>query len=158
MQKSGVYAIIGVSGAYIGSSYRIEYRWRQHQARLRAGTHACEGIQSDHNEGQSLRFEILEECPRDVLIEREAYWGKAIELPVLNKSEPGRKGTWKRTAEERANVSAAAYQQWATPERLKKKYAMLECIRLGMKFTHARKAFGFHHWTARKWVDAEVQF
>lgn len=157
MQTSGVYAIIGPSGAYIGSSYRIEYRWTQHQARLRAGTHACAGIQSDHDRGRELRFEVLEECQREHLTSREAHWGVAIGLPILNKSAPGRKGSWKRSPEEKAIVSAAAYQQWATPERLKKKYAMLECIRLGMKFTHARKAFGFHHWTARKWVDAEVQ-
>lgn len=151
--KSGVYAILTCSGAYVGSSITLRSRRGQHLGRLKSGIHPCRGLQSDYNEGRPFRFEILEECSKEILLQREAFWGEAIGLPILNSSKPGTKGKWVRPASVKEKVSKKAFQQWATPDRLRRKYAMLECIRLGMNFTTARLKFGFHHWTARKWVD-----
>lgn len=67
----GVYLItcLPTGKEYIGSSYRIANRWYQHRATLRKGKSPCVILQhawTFYGEA-AFRFEILEECAREVL-------------------------------------------------------------------------------------------
>lgn len=77
MQISGIYSIVcAVSGrAYIGSSVRIHYRWKQHLSSLRAGKHHSIFLQRAWNKNgeQNFRFSIVEICDKSDLIERENF-------------------------------------------------------------------------------------
>lgn len=58
---------------YIGSSCRIEKRWREHELHLIAGTHVNAHLQSSWNKygSESFAFDIIEECSKDNLRIRE---------------------------------------------------------------------------------------
>lgn len=71
----GIYAIrCEVSGnAYVGSSRDVRSRWNAHRSELRSGRHHCLALQFSwvkHGES-AFRFEFLEECPEELLLERE---------------------------------------------------------------------------------------
>lgn len=77
-EKSGIYVIrqIATRNAYIGSSSKLSTRFGQHKSLLRAGKHHSPYLQNAWNkygEGAFV-FEILEECPKENLIEREQYY------------------------------------------------------------------------------------
>jgi group I intron endonuclease len=71
MKIVGVYQIVNkVNGKkYIGSSVNIKARWRTHKHCLRHGNHCARHLQSawDKYGEQSFAFEIVEECPEDLL-------------------------------------------------------------------------------------------
>lgn len=76
---SGIYSIVNkVNGKrYIGSSKSVYYRWAQgHLPQLRDGNHYNNHLQNAWNKygDQSFLFEVTEECPETVLLEREGYW------------------------------------------------------------------------------------
>ena len=149
---SGVYAIAVSDGVYVGSGKSVRSRWGNHLYLLERGRHHSAKLQDAYDRGGELEYILIEECAVSDLTERESFWGRILDVDLLNTAPPG-SAIYPRTAETKSKTSASAYKQWATPERLRRKYAMLECISLGMQFTAARKFFGFHHATARKWVD-----
>jgi group I intron endonuclease len=76
---SGIYVIINkLNGKrYIGSSKSIHYRWNQsHRPQLRDGNHCNRHLQSAWNKyGENqFEFQVLEECSKDFLLEREGHW------------------------------------------------------------------------------------
>lgn len=78
MNGSGIYSITHIESGrvYVGSSKCIADRWRQHRRALRAGKHHSSYLQrawSKYGE-DAFRFEVLEACDLDVLIQREAHW------------------------------------------------------------------------------------
>ena len=73
---SGIYSITCIENGkrYIGQSVDIQKRWATHSCALRNGTHVNVHLQRAWDKGNTFRFEILEECGRDELNEREIYW------------------------------------------------------------------------------------
>lgn len=79
MAKMGVYKITNIETNmfYIGSSYNITKRWKEHKNKLNRGKHDNKYLQHAWNKyGESkFKFDILELVNnRDELIEREQYW------------------------------------------------------------------------------------
>ncbi len=77
----GIYKIQNkVNGkVYIGSSKNIEWRWNNHISSLDAHSPKCNRILQiawDKYGEDNFIFEIVEECPEELLIERESYWIK----------------------------------------------------------------------------------
>lgn len=68
----GIYKITNlINGkAYIGQSINIEGRWGQH---LRKCKYPCDAAIQKYGK-ENFSFEVLEECPRSKLNEREVYW------------------------------------------------------------------------------------
>ena len=83
----GIYKITDVATGdyYIGSSKEIKVRRTQHYSDLRCGRHANSHLQSIHNKGRELKFElIIATRPND----RIMYEQRCLDLlePVLNKA------------------------------------------------------------------------
>lgn len=76
--KCGVYRITNIitGKVYIGSSERIEDRWKRHQSELRCNTHHSKHLQRSFNKYGELNFvyDILEECASEIILEREQYY------------------------------------------------------------------------------------
>ena len=74
----GVYEIINKSNnkTYVGSSVNIGLRWREHKRALDASIHHSSHLQRAWKAyGEELFiFRILEECPKEIVLEREQHW------------------------------------------------------------------------------------
>ena len=75
---SGIYAIKNSinNKVYIGSSKSIRFRFYEHKYDLNKGDHSSQHLQSSWNKygKNNFRFEIIEECAIDFLIEKEEFW------------------------------------------------------------------------------------
>lgn len=75
---SGIYKIENlVSGKiYVGQSRHIKSRFIQHKSELRNGSHYNKHLQYawDKYGEESFVFSVIEECPIELLNERELYW------------------------------------------------------------------------------------
>jgi group I intron endonuclease len=120
----GVYKITSPSGSfYIGSSVDVKSRWAGHRGELRRGKHHCPPLQRAATKYgvDTFTFEVLEECPRDVLREREQVYLNDLK-PEYNASQ----STFEVLTEKwqdpafRANGIARASEQikrfWQNPE------------------------------------------
>src|SRR4051794_9917631 len=78
MRISGIYKITNINNNkfYVGSAYYIKGRWGKHRSQLRRNIHKNKYLQNAWNKNgeTSFVFEILEECAKDVVIEREQYY------------------------------------------------------------------------------------
>ena len=76
--KTGIYKIINKinNKTYVGSTSNFDKRWYSHKFRLKNNNHHSSKLQSSVNKYgiENFVFEILEECSKDLLIEREQYW------------------------------------------------------------------------------------
>lgn len=77
--STGVYQIINILNGkrYIGSAARsFDERFYLHKHQLQLGTHDNPKLQRgwDKHGGHNFKFEILEECPPELCIEREQYY------------------------------------------------------------------------------------
>lgn len=128
MDTAGIYAIECLANGlfYIGSSARISRRWYEHRRKLALGQHHAPHLQQCWNKyGKDMfRLKVLEECPRERLLEREQAYLDALQ-PAFNtcllagsragvpasdetKEKVRRANLGQvRTAEQRANISAA---------------------------------------------------
>lgn len=89
---SGIYQIrCNPTGkVYIGSSCRIEKRWREHELHLIAGTHVNPHLQSAWNKHGKDQFEfsVLEECDKSQIRLREQdILDKADKTRLMNVSK-----------------------------------------------------------------------
>lgn len=88
MKKLGIYKIENkdTGKVYIGSATNIESRWYQHKRLLNNNKHHSIKLQNSVNKHgiESFIFEIIEECEKNILIEREQYW-----IDVLNSYNEG---------------------------------------------------------------------
>lgn len=75
---SGIYKITDSNGkSYIGRSTKIKNRWREHiKSSLGIGSIANYGIHDGlrRRGWQNFMFEVLEECPKEILPEREKFY------------------------------------------------------------------------------------
>jgi group I intron endonuclease len=76
MKKSGVYKLICLSTlkTYVGSSQDLNKRKLDHKSLLRNGKHPNKYLQRSWNKYNNLKFEVLEECDTEFLLEREQYY------------------------------------------------------------------------------------
>ena len=78
MIKIGIYSIYCTKNGkvYIGSSTDIFIRWNGHRCNLRLNKHGNRYLQNAWNkyEEESFVFSIVEECSKDILIEREQFY------------------------------------------------------------------------------------
>jgi group I intron endonuclease len=110
-KTSGIYAICSSTTGrkYIGSSSRIQQRWSEHRRSLRNGDHPNIHLQRAWNKygEDSFEFVVLEECPVELLFEREQYHfdqtPSKYNLTAVAESSLGTK----RSAETRARISAS---------------------------------------------------
>lgn len=78
MDICGIYQILNLTNNkfYIGSSYRILKRWKDHKRCLRENKHPNKIIQAAYRKygEEAFEFIIVEVCNRSKLIEREQFW------------------------------------------------------------------------------------
>ena len=76
--KSGIYKIVNLVNdkVYVGSAVNAENRWYKHKSRLRLNKHHSIKLQNSWNKYgfNNFKFEIIEECNQEKLIEREQYY------------------------------------------------------------------------------------
>lgn len=87
--KSGIYQLINkkTKKCYIGSSYDLYRRLKNHISSLNKGGHCNIALQQDYNkETNNFSYEVLEFCPDDKLPYLEQYWlDKAnLKFNILN--------------------------------------------------------------------------
>ena len=75
---SGIYLItcVPTKQSYVGTAIHWGKRINQHVNALKAGRHKNKKMQEawDKHHAADFTFKLLEECPVDVLLEREKYW------------------------------------------------------------------------------------
>lgn len=75
---SGIYEIRCILNdkKYIGSSSNISQRFWDHRTQLKRNVHHNQHLQHAWNKygAEMFSFNIIEKCPRDILLEREYYW------------------------------------------------------------------------------------
>ena len=74
--SSGIYALINRNNGkrYIGQSRQIEKRRRTHFRLLENNQHFNIHLQRAWNGGDRFDFEVIEECSKEYLNDREVYW------------------------------------------------------------------------------------
>lgn len=85
---SGVYRVTHLSTGrtlYVGSSQRVEKRYREHRGALEHGRHFNPHLQAAWNKyGPSdFAFDLIEACPVPALVARENHWMGALR-PICN--------------------------------------------------------------------------
>ena len=82
MDKSGIYTIINIldSKAYVGYATNFRKRKAAHLSDLRKNKHKNIHLQRAFNRDCEINFkiELLEECSKEKLIEREDFWCKKL--------------------------------------------------------------------------------
>lgn len=141
-RTSGVYVITcTVNGKiYIGSSVNLFKRWNKHRTELRCNCHHNKHLQNAWNKygEHSFTFAVLEECNKELNVEREQHWldilnpfeergynigsranaptsGKSLAANTRAKISIANTGK-RRTPEARARMSAAAQKRELTPD------------------------------------------
>ena len=73
------------SKCYVGSAVKFNQRWNQHKCSLRANKHDSPKLQLYVNKYgiDDLDFVVLEECDRNLLLEREQYYIDSLD-PYFN--------------------------------------------------------------------------
>ena len=137
----GIYSIENIvnNKKYIGQSININNRWCHHRVDLNNGTHANCYLQKSWNKygEQNFKFEILEECSKDKLDERERYYidlynttnidygynlksggqdKNYVTEYVKNKISKSNKKYYEEHPEAKIQSSINAYRQWSNPE------------------------------------------
>lgn len=75
----GIYRIWDKDGSYIGQSVNVGERWKQHMKRAVGVDESGRIVLYDAMDRKGIekfRWELVEECERDELSEREKYWGE----------------------------------------------------------------------------------
>lgn len=90
--KIGIYKIINKinNKSYVGSTSNFDKRWYSHRFRLKNNTHHSSKLQNSVNKHgiENFVFEVIEECPKELLIEREQHW-----IEILNSYNDGYNST-----------------------------------------------------------------
>lgn len=77
-KRTGIYKIKNIitEKVYVGSAIDIDNRWRKHKQMINEGDHHSIKLQNSVNKHgiDKFVFEIVEECKKELLIEREQYW------------------------------------------------------------------------------------
>jgi group I intron endonuclease len=126
IDKTGVYMITNIVDGkiYVGSSKDVELRFRQHQKSLKGGYHINKHLQnawSKYGE-QAFKFEVIEYCSPDVMIELEQDLIESLECLDRKKGYnlmPAAPGN-PYTEEIRKKISEANRRRRLSPESRKR--------------------------------------
>lgn len=139
MKTSGVYKIVCTvsNNFYIGSSCDFKTRWARHRSDLRLQKHSSKQLQRAYNKYglSSLVFEIVEECQRTECITREQFYLDKLE-PKYNSEKIA--GAW---AGKTRNNKPSKNRNF--PKELIAKRVKIECVTLGICFTHYENCIEF---------------
>lgn len=117
---TGIYAVRCRDKTYFGSSVCIKSRLNTHKRELRQGKHSNSYLQRVYDKySEEFKFEVVEECSREVLRHREQHYIDTFKGELLNLAKTvcelappeehaeRMKGAWaKRTAAEKAAIGA----------------------------------------------------
>lgn len=137
----GIYSIENVVNhkKYIGQSINIKSRWCKHKVDLNNGSHDNDYLQKSWNKygENNFEFEILEECSKEELNEKERYYidlyntmnrdygynlksggqdKNYVTEYVKNKISESNKKYYEEHPEVKKRRSINAYEQWSNPE------------------------------------------
>lgn len=103
---TGVYAIVNSKNgkAYVGRHLKIEKRWKEHWGLLKDGNHFNPHFQSAYNQDgvDCFTAQIIEECSKDIYIEREDYWMNNWPAGTYN-TATAKSGGWTSEMAQKAN-------------------------------------------------------
>lgn len=113
---SGIYAIVHLPTrrAYIGSTIKMQHRRRTHELLLNRGNHHSRRLQSAWHDPREFAFVVLEECPKEQLLERERVWAAAWGTDLLNDQLHPQRRVW--TSEQSARMSASRVGKGKAPK------------------------------------------
>jgi group I intron endonuclease len=139
LKRSGIYRIVSPSGNfYVGSAVEIRKRWRNHKRQLISGVHHNKPLQAAAKKYglESLRFEIIEHCDSDVLINREQFYIDALRPKYNTCLVAGSPRGVKRSEETKAKVRAANVGRKHSEETK----AKLSAAKIGKRLSEDHKA------------------
>lgn len=120
----GIFAIVhAASGrAYVGMTKDLLHREKSMWGALCKGSYTSKDLQSTFlQEGEAtFRWEVLEECPEERLVERKQYWMDTLHAAIEGFNRAPEAGTLcglKRTVEERAAIGQRVRGMWGDPVR-----------------------------------------
>lgn len=152
MILSGIYRIKNtVTGeAYVGSSNNIDKRWKHHVWLLNKNKHTNAILQRIYNKhGKDIfKFEILEICPVDLLMQREQERldSKAYIYNICDSAAAPMLGKI-FTEEHKAKISAAAkgHSRCLGQKRTAEQKAHMSAVATGKPGTNIGKKFSAEH-------------
>ena len=107
----GIYCIRHIESgrAYVGSSIDIPRRWKEHRSRLKTGRHPARHLSNAYRVygENAFEFEVIEECGKELLIEREQFWIELLSADFNVAPVAGSVAGLVRSDEVRARMSAA---------------------------------------------------
>jgi group I intron endonuclease len=81
--NSGIYLLEFPDGArYVGSSYQLESRKKEHQTRMKSGRHPNRRLQAAWDRHRAFEFTVLELAAVDRLIAAEQAWMDKLNPPL----------------------------------------------------------------------------
>lgn len=111
---SGVYALFDAESGeclYVGISTEINRRYHQHINLLKRKKHLREDFifwWIDHGENESsIEFKILENCPEELLNEREIFWFHNLN-PKFYGKEPSENESWRHSEETKEKIKQSS--------------------------------------------------
>lgn len=120
-KSSGIYRIFNEENgkSYIGQTSNLRSRIQDHFANLARNKHVA-SLQNDYNSNPDVfKYEIIEECPIELLDEKEIYWIKYFDSTNpnrgYNKESGGKTGTL-HSEESLKKRSESMKKAWANPD------------------------------------------
>lgn len=122
-KKIGIYKIKINNKIYIGSSVNVKNRLRVHLQTLKGKKHHNKTMQNLFNKyGENeIYFELVEECEKDILIDREKYYMNILK-PYINHILDPVKLTRDDTFKKRISESKKEYYKTNDPVNIKVVY------------------------------------
>jgi group I intron endonuclease len=131
MQLTGIYMVTNPEGKiYIGLSNDIQTRWARYKYPCNFKTQKLLYRSIKKYGYESHKFEILEECSKDLLFDREIFWinqkqsyfydNKNIGLNLTKGGESPPKQTGPKSAQHRKKISEANKGRKPSPETIQK--------------------------------------
>ena len=111
--KCGIYKITNLvnNKVYIGQSVDIKERWSEHRRALNLNKHSSQHFQRSWNKYgfANFVFEIIEECEKEKLTEREQFWidyyGGINSEQLYNYRDAGSSGTFSEEVKQKLSLS-----------------------------------------------------
>lgn len=161
--KSGIYKIVNLvnNKIYVGSAKNIKQRWGVHLNDFKKGVNSQYLQRSWNKHGEdNFKFEVIEYCPLNALLEREQYWmdfydvcntDKGFNIALIAGSSSGVKRSAESIEKMRKSkkewykdpvnrYSTGKFWRESSPERLEEAKQKLRQANLGKKHTEESKS------------------